>query len=76
MEEAAQRMYYGGDLAELALAVALFATWYRQGRRRRTRSATNLLDPGEAGLTHHSSSGGENDLAPDRTVVRGGGFDA
>ena len=26
---AAQLMYYGGDLAELALAVALFATWYR-----------------------------------------------
>jgi putative membrane protein len=26
---AAQLLYYGGDLAELALAVALFATWYR-----------------------------------------------
>jgi putative membrane protein len=27
---AAQLMYYGGDLAELALAVALFAIWYRR----------------------------------------------
>ena len=26
---AAQLMYYGGDLAEVLLAVALFATWYR-----------------------------------------------
>ncbi|MFD6948515.1 MULTISPECIES: cytochrome c oxidase assembly protein [unclassified Nocardiopsis] len=32
--EAAQLMYYGGDLAELLLAVALFAAWYR--RRSRT----------------------------------------
>lgn len=31
-QAAAQLMYYGGDLAELALAVALFATWYRAGR--------------------------------------------
>ncbi|MFC4728328.1 cytochrome c oxidase assembly protein [Coralloluteibacterium thermophilus] len=29
-EAAAQWMYYGGDLAELLLAVALFAIWYRQ----------------------------------------------
>ncbi|MEV4823803.1 cytochrome c oxidase assembly protein [Micromonospora sp. NPDC049274] len=27
---AAQLMYYGGDAAELLLAVALFATWYRR----------------------------------------------
>ncbi|MEH0932198.1 cytochrome c oxidase assembly protein [Micromonospora sp. CPCC 205558] len=27
---AAQLMYYGGDLAELLLAVALFATWYHR----------------------------------------------
>ncbi|MEU8163849.1 cytochrome c oxidase assembly protein [Micromonospora parva] len=33
---AAQLMYYGGDLAELLLAVALFATWYHC-RRPRTR---------------------------------------
>ena len=31
--EAAQLMYYGGDLAELALAAALFATWYRRPAR-------------------------------------------
>ncbi|WP_219418660.1 cytochrome c oxidase assembly protein [Pseudonocardia nigra] len=28
-QAAAQLMYYGGDVAELALAVALFAAWYR-----------------------------------------------
>jgi hypothetical protein len=32
VQAAAQLMYNGGDLAELALAVALFATWYRTGR--------------------------------------------
>lgn len=41
---AAQLMYYGGDLAELALAAALFATWYRRrgrsrGQRREGRAA-------------------------------------
>ncbi|MEU7750792.1 cytochrome c oxidase assembly protein [Micromonospora sp. NPDC049101] len=30
LRAAAQLMYYGGDLAELLLAVALFATWYHQ----------------------------------------------
>ena len=29
IQTAAQLMYYGGDLAELLLAVALFAMWYR-----------------------------------------------
>ena len=33
VEAAAQVMYYGGDLAEGLLAVALFARWYRAGRR-------------------------------------------
>ncbi|MEV7329426.1 cytochrome c oxidase assembly protein [Micromonospora sp. NPDC093244] len=32
---AAQLMYYGGDLAELLLAVALFATWYHRPHRAR-----------------------------------------
>ncbi len=30
MEAAAQWMYYGGDIAEMALAVMLFAWWYRR----------------------------------------------
>ncbi|WP_218221032.1 cytochrome c oxidase assembly protein [Nesterenkonia sp. Act20] len=30
MEAAAQWMYYGGDIAEVALAVMLFAWWYRR----------------------------------------------
>ena len=38
IQEAAQWMYYGGDLAEALLAVALFAGWY-QTRRRRYSSA-------------------------------------
>ncbi|RZT82344.1 putative membrane protein [Micromonospora violae] len=32
---AAQLMYYGGDLTELLLAVALFTTWYQSRRPRR-----------------------------------------
>lgn len=37
MEQAAQWMYYGGDLAEVLLATALFASWYRlDGRKRRS----------------------------------------
>jgi putative membrane protein len=35
-------MYYGGDLAELALAAALFATWYR---RRATASPGRVRPP-------------------------------
>ncbi|MFI7444530.1 cytochrome c oxidase assembly protein [Nonomuraea indica] len=34
-QEAAQVMYYGGDVAELLLAVGLFAAWYRRVGRRR-----------------------------------------
>ncbi|MBB6346828.1 cytochrome c oxidase assembly protein [Nonomuraea muscovyensis] len=34
-QEAAQVMYYGGDVAELLLAVALFAAWYRRAGHRR-----------------------------------------
>jgi putative membrane protein len=40
---AAQLMYYGGDLAELALAVALFAAWYRSRSRERGRGAGTAL---------------------------------
>ncbi|CCH15673.1 cytochrome c oxidase assembly protein [Micromonospora lupini] len=35
---AAQLMYYGGDVAELLLAVTLFATWYHRGRSPRAVS--------------------------------------
>jgi putative membrane protein len=37
MEQAAQWMYYGGDIAEILLATALFAFWYRQRGRRQPR---------------------------------------
>lgn len=42
LREAAMLMYYGGDLAELLLAVLLFAGWYR--RRGRLGSATSAPD--------------------------------
>lgn len=35
IESAAQLMYYGGDLAELLLAITLFAAWYRRSERHR-----------------------------------------
>ncbi len=38
IEQAARWMYYGGDLAELVLAVLLFAKWYRRGARAGTRA--------------------------------------
>ncbi|MBM0274630.1 cytochrome c oxidase assembly protein [Micromonospora sp. STR1s_6] len=37
-QSAAQLMYYGGDVAELLLATALFATWYRRRAPRRRPS--------------------------------------
>lgn len=37
IREAAVLMYYGGDVAELLLAIALFASWYTQRRRQRQR---------------------------------------
>ncbi|MBB4911490.1 cytochrome c oxidase assembly protein [Actinophytocola algeriensis] len=43
VREAAQLMYYGGDLAELALAAALFAIWYR--RRAHAPWTTRLREP-------------------------------
>lgn len=42
IRESAQLMYYAGDLAELLLAIALFASWYQHRHRRRgRRSGTN-----------------------------------
>jgi putative membrane protein len=42
---AAQLMYYGGDLAELLLAIALFASWYRATGRRYRREVMMPLSP-------------------------------
>lgn len=44
METAAQWMYYGGDIAEILLAVMLFAWWYRQ-RRGQPRTALARAAP-------------------------------
>lgn len=41
LRAAAQLMYYGGDIAELLLAIALFSLWYRQ-RGQGTSPATPL----------------------------------
>lgn len=41
---AAQLMYYGGDLAELLLAVVLFSTWYRVRNRRQSQSVITDLE--------------------------------
>ncbi|WP_069385950.1 cytochrome c oxidase assembly protein [Cellulosimicrobium cellulans] len=50
VESAAQWMYYGGDLAEVALAVALFAGWYRaRGRRRDASGGVWALPQGDVG---------------------------
>ena len=56
IRDAAQIMYYGGDLAEVLLVVALFAGWYRARRPRRpalaaraaqaTRLRTSTTDSG------------------------------
>jgi putative membrane protein len=40
LQAAAQLMYYGGDLAELLLATALFAGWYRHRKRQYNRLLT------------------------------------
>ena len=42
IETAAQIMYYGGDLSEVLLAIALFASWHRK-RARRWRRGTPVL---------------------------------
>ncbi|MEU1587358.1 cytochrome c oxidase assembly protein [Micromonospora sp. NPDC005710] len=47
---AAQLMYYGGDLAELLLATALFATWYHSNRPRPTRPRPSPSRPPAARL--------------------------
>ncbi|RJN32868.1 cytochrome c oxidase assembly protein [Nesterenkonia natronophila] len=41
MEAAAQWMYYGGDIAEVALAVMLFSWWYR--RRKSSQKPASAL---------------------------------
>jgi len=43
LESAAQWMYYGGDVAELLLIVAFFATWFR-GRRERAGKPLSMLE--------------------------------
>ncbi|MEU8287064.1 cytochrome c oxidase assembly protein [Micromonospora sp. NPDC048905] len=42
---AAQLMYYGGDLAELLLATALFATWYHSRRPHHSRRRPHPAHP-------------------------------
>lgn len=66
LADAAPLMYYGGDLAELLLAVALFASWYRarpssvSGPRRRAHPAR----------PHPSGPRRDRVLPPPRTAVQ------
>lgn len=39
IEDAAKLMYYGGDVAEILLAIAFFALWFRSRRDRQDRAA-------------------------------------
>ncbi|MFH5824437.1 cytochrome c oxidase assembly protein [Georgenia sp. AZ-5] len=52
--EAAVWMYYGGDVAEVLLAVALFTSWYRRDAGRRGIWEDGARSPAAAG----QSSGG------------------
>ncbi|MEU5562605.1 cytochrome c oxidase assembly protein [Micromonospora musae] len=54
LRAAAQLMYYGGDLAELLLATALFAAWYR---RRSTRANRPAGPPAGGQVGRYSTSG-------------------
>ncbi|WP_433389440.1 cytochrome c oxidase assembly protein [Micromonospora sp. KLBMP9576] len=45
LRAAARLMYYGGDVAELLLAAALFAAWYHRRRPRRAVSAAGVGPP-------------------------------
>lgn len=42
IKEAAKLMYYGGDLAEVLLAIAFFSVWYRTEGRRRLNSDSSI----------------------------------
>jgi putative membrane protein len=59
-EQAAQWMYYGGDIAELLLAVALFAAWYRgrvpTGRGRSVSAPGSTPAARRSGLLSESSA--------------------
>ncbi|HEY8478457.1 MAG TPA: cytochrome c oxidase assembly protein [Spirillospora sp.] len=53
LQVAARMMYYGGDLAELALATVLAVQWYRAAGRRRT-PRTRRVSTGRRGYLHES----------------------
>ena len=48
VRDAARLMYYGGDAAEVLLAAALFADWYRRRPRTPARAPTGRPAPGAA----------------------------
>jgi putative membrane protein len=63
MQAAAQLMYYGGDLAELALATALFAMWYRS-RQPATRNAHHVSTSKTRRSPRHAASTKRDRLSP------------
>ena len=46
LQDAARWMYYAGDVAEVALAVALFASWYERTARRARSARPAVVPPG------------------------------
>lgn len=58
LPEAAQLMYYGGDLAELLLATALFAHWYRRRARTPPPAARPAPPTGPDRAPHPPATGG------------------
>lgn len=56
-ETAAQLMYYGGDVAEILLAVVLLTTWYRRAAAVRSRGPV-AGPPGDHPADHHRTGRG------------------
>ena len=62
---AAQLMYYGGDLAEVLLAVALFAMWYqRRGAHYRHATRPGARKPGPGKPPSHGLADHNPDIPP------------
>ncbi|MFK4069834.1 cytochrome c oxidase assembly protein [Streptomyces sp. NPDC029674] len=64
----AQVMYYGGDLAEAALAVVMAATWYRAAGRARTARRSARKGPARAQEMETLKTGDSVALPPGETV--------
>ncbi|QKV91286.1 cytochrome c oxidase assembly protein [Streptomyces sp. NA02950] len=59
VQEGAEIMYYGGDIAELLLAAALVATWRPEPRRTGTREPATSVLPGASRLVSSEIASGD-----------------